>query len=131
MRLFALGTSVAACLTCATAQAGCLKANESDQIAEGRLTSVRITIEAYKLKEQAFILQLAADACLEGPDEFDKVEATRRIHVFSMDDALRRKLRTSVGKTVRVSGDAFGEHTAHHHAPIVMRVSRLEVVPRK
>ena len=87
MRLFALGTSVAACLTCATAQAGCLKANESDQIAEGRLTSVRITIEAYRLKEQAFILQLAADACLEGPDEFDKVEATRRIHVFSMDDA--------------------------------------------
>ena len=61
----------------------------------------------------------------------DKVEATRRIHVFSMDDALRRKLRTSVGKTVRVSGDAFGEHTAHHHAPIVMRVSRLEVVRRK
>jgi hypothetical protein len=131
MRLFALGAGFAACLICATAQAACLKASAPDQIAEGRLSSVRITIEAYKLKEQAFILQLAADACLDGPDEFDKVEATRRIHLFSMDDALRRKLRASVGKTVRVSGDAFGEHTAHHHAPIVMRVSRVEAVPRK
>jgi hypothetical protein len=131
MRLFALGLGVAACLTCTTAQAACLEANAPDQTAEGRLTSVRITIEAYKLKEQAYILRLAADVCLDGSDAFDKVEATRRIHVFAMDDALRRKLRTSIGKTVRVSGDAFGEHTAHHHAPIVMRVSRVEVVPRK
>jgi hypothetical protein len=35
-----------------------------------------------------------------------------------------------VGKTVRLSGDAFGEHTAHHHAPIVMRVSSIEALPR-
>jgi hypothetical protein len=77
MRLFALGLGVAACVTCATAQAACLKASEAYQVAEGRLTPVRITI------------------------------------------------------TVRVSGEPFGEHTAHHHAPIVMRVSRVEVVPRK
>ena len=130
MRLFALSAGVAASwLGLATAQAACLKANEPGQIAEGRLTSVQITIEAYKLKEQAYILRLKSDACLDGSDEFDKVEATRRIHVYATDDALRRKLRAAVGKTVRVSGNAFGEENAHHHAPIVISVSGVEVVP--
>jgi hypothetical protein len=27
---------------------------------------------------------------------------------------------------VRVTGSAFGEHTAHHHAPIVMNVTRID-----
>ena len=132
MRLFALSAGVATvCLVCATAQAECLKPDKPDQVAEGRLTSVQITIEDYKLKEQAYILRLASDACLDETGDFDKVEATRRIHVFAMDDALRRRLRGSVGKMVRVSGSPFGEHTAHHHAPIVMSVSAVEVIRRK
>jgi hypothetical protein len=132
MRVSALSAGfAAACLVCAAAQADCLKANEPGQTAEGRLTSVQISIEAYKLKEQAYILRLKSDACLDGSDEFDKVERTNRIHVYAMDDALRRKLRASVGKTVRVSGTAFGEENAHHHAPIVMNVSGIEALLRK
>jgi hypothetical protein len=131
MRRAALVAGVAACLICSAAQAACLKANAPDQTAEGRLDSVRITIEAYKRKEQAYILRLASDACLDGPDAYDKVERTNRIHVFAMDDVLRRRLRASVGKTLRVHGEPFGEHTAHHHAPIVMRVRRVEAMPRK
>ena len=131
MRLLALSAGIAAsCLAFTTAQADCLKANTPDQTAEGRLTSVVVTTDAYKLKEQAYILRLASDACLDG-DDYDKIERTNRIHVFAMDDALRRKLRASVGKTVLVSGNAFGEHTAHHHAPIVMSVSAIEVIPRR
>ena len=34
--------------------------------AEGKLTSVQFSTEAYKSKEQAYILQLKADACLAG-----------------------------------------------------------------
>ena len=132
MRLSALNAGVAASwLAFTTAQAACLKANEPGQTAEGRLTSVRITTEAYKLKEQAYILRLASDTCLDGSDEYDKVERTNRIHVYATDDVLRRKLRAAVGKMVRVSGNAFGEETAHHHAPIVMSVSRVEVMLRK
>jgi len=132
MRLSALGIGVAAsCLVWTTAQADCLKANTPDQIAEGRLTSVVITIEDYKRKEQAYILRLATDACLDGADDFDKVERTNRIHVYSLDNALRRKLRSAAGKMVRVSGNAYGEENLHHHAPIVMNVTRVEVIPRK
>ena len=132
MRLFAWSAGVAAaCLVCAAAQADFLKANTPNQTVEGRLTSVQIAIPDYKLKEQAYILRLRSDACLDGADRFDKVDHTNRIHVYATDDAMRRKLRAAVGKTVRVSGNAFGEENAHHHAPIVMSVSGVEPIPRK
>jgi hypothetical protein len=65
--------------------------------------------EAYKRKEQAFILRLASDACLEGSGELDKVERTNRIRVFAMEDALRKRLRSLAGQPVnrieRAAGD--------------------------
>jgi len=132
MRLSARCAGIAtAVFAVASAQAACLKADAPDQVAEGRLVSVRISIPDYKLKEQAYILRLASDACLEGSGEFDKIERTRRIHVFATDDALRKRLRSLAGQRVRVTGEPFGEHTAHHHAPIVLRVSRIEVVARR
>jgi len=115
-------------LMAATAQAECLKAQTDNQVVEGKLTSVIISIPDYASKEQAYILQLKADACLEGTDEFDKVDHTKRIHVFSMDDAMRKKLRAAVGKQVRVSGSPFGEENIHHHAPIVMGVTSIETL---
>ena len=113
---------------CAAAQAACLKANTDNQVAEGKLTSVQVSIPDYRLKEQAYILQLKSDACLEGSDDFDKVDHTNRIHVYSADDAMRKKLRAAVGKMVRVSGNAFGEENLHHHAPIVMGITSLETL---
>ena len=129
--LASCGATAAALLAVASAQAACLRSNQPDQIAEGRLTSVRISIPAYKLQQQAIILRLASDACLEGSGEFDNVERTNRIHVFATDDALRKRLRALVGKPVRVTGEPFGEHTAHHHAPIVLRVTRVEPAARR
>jgi hypothetical protein len=123
--------AVGSVFTCAAAQAACLKANTPDQIAEGRLTSVQVVVPDYKLKEQAYILKLKSGACLDGPDDFDKVDRTNRIHVYGTDDALRRKLRTAVGKMVRVTGSPFGEENAHHHAPIVMGVSAVEMLSGK
>jgi hypothetical protein len=111
-------------------QAACLKANADHQVAEGRLTSVTFSVPDYNLKEQAYILKLSAPACLDGED-FDKVENTDRIHVFSMDAAVRKRLRGFVGKLVRVDGSAFGEQTMHHHAPIVMIVTAIEALRKK
>ena len=132
MRLLASCAGTAAALLAgASVQAACLSANQPDQIAEGRLTSVQVSIPDYKLKQQAIILRLASDACLEGSGEFDKVERTNRIHVFAMDDAVRKRLRALAGKPVRVIGEPFGAHTAHHHAPIVMRVTGVEPAERR
>ena len=126
MRFLALCAVVIVSLLHPTAaQAACLKAS-ADQVAEGRLELVRISIPAYRLKEQAFMLQLAAAVCLDGTDDLDKVDPTRRIQVFSTDDGMRKRMRELVGKSVRVRGTPFGEHTIHHHAPIMMQVTAIE-----
>lgn len=132
MRPAVLGvTAVAVGFACATAQAACLKAQTDNQIVEGKLTSVQVSVPDYKLKEQAYILRLKSDACLEGSDDFDKVDRSNRIHVYATDDAMRKKLRAAVGRMVRVNGSPFGEENAHHHAPIVMGVSSIETLPGK
>ena len=129
MRLVAL--ILAFSLPGATAFAECLQANKDDQVAEGRLTSVVVSVPDYALKEQAYILRLVAPACLEGEDEYDRVDKSDRIHVYSTEDKLRKQLRQLVGKNVRVHGSPFGEMTAHHHAPIVMGISSVELLSKK
>ena len=105
--------------------ADCLKANAPSQVAEGRLRLVKISTPAYNRRDDAYILTLRSPACLDGED-FDKVEKTERIHVFSTDAAMLKRLKSFDGKSVRVTGSAFGEHTAHHHAPIVMSLETIE-----
>jgi hypothetical protein len=99
-----------------------MRANVDGQSASGKLISVMISVPDYALKEQAYILELSSPACLDGAD-FDKVDSSTRIHVFSTDNGLRKKLRSLVGKTVRVTGEPFGEENVHHHAPIVMELA--------
>src|SRR5712691_6515046 len=90
------------------ASAACLQANDTDgQLAQGRLISVRITDEAYARTEQAYILQLNEPACLEGAGEYDKIERTDRVHVFSLETPLINRLRRLVGKNVVVHGNPF------------------------
>jgi len=100
------------------------------QSAEGRLQRVRFTDVDYGNRvEIAFILNLGEPACIEGEVESDKIASTLKIHVFSMDRAIDHSLRANIGRRVRVLGWAFGEHTAHHRAPIVMRVTAVEARP--
>jgi hypothetical protein len=113
-------------MNAAAASAECLKAGADNQVTEGKLISARITVEAYRRTQQAYLLQLPTPACLDGPDDIDKVKRSERIHLFATDEKLNRRIRGLVGKTVRVRGVAFGEHTAHHHAPIVMRLEGID-----
>jgi hypothetical protein len=112
------------------AAAECLKAETKGQSAEGRLERVRFTDVDYGNRvEIAFILNLAKPACLDGTDEYNKIDSTLKIHVFSMDKAMQDRLRANIGRQIRVLGSPFGEHTAHHRAPIVMRVTALKALP--
>lgn len=109
----------------AQAEAACLVANHDGQEVKGRLDRVTFTTEAYDLKETAFIISLAKPVCLDGEDEYDKIEKTTRVHVFSSDTKITKKLAASVGKVVDVKGTPFGEENMHHHAPIVLNVSKI------
>jgi hypothetical protein len=122
----------AAAFLCAldAAAAECLKAGVEGQNAKGRLERVTFTdIDYGNQVEVAFILNLAEPACLDSEDEYDKIESTLKIHVFSMDKAIDRRLRASIGRQIRVVGWSFGEHTRHHRAPIVMRVTEVKALP--
>jgi hypothetical protein len=130
-RLFpALFAAAFLCACDAALSAECLKAEAEGQLAEGRLERVRfIDVDYGNQVEVAFILNLAKPACLDGEDEYDKIESTLKIHVFSMDKAIDQHLRASIGRQIRVIGWAFGEHTRHHRAPIVMRVTEVKALP--
>jgi hypothetical protein len=120
--LFASG--VLAWVTADAAQAACLKANAQGQVAEGRLVTGRFK-DAAGRREDAYIVELTVPVCLAGDDENDQVKATRRIHVYPQDDKLGAALRRLVGRTVRITASPFGQHTVHHHAPIVMGVAAV------
>ena len=82
--------------------------------------------DAVDRPETALILTMASPICLSGPEEDDNVEPTRKLHVYGDDTATHKKLQTFVGKGVRLTGEVFAAHTAHHHAPIVMDVKLVE-----
>ena len=92
--------------------AGCAVANADGAVAEGRLI----------VRDDAFILKMPQGLCLEGDDEFDRVEATTELHVFGADDAVQDALRTLAGKDAHLRGRLMGAHTQHHKAPIIMEV---------
>jgi hypothetical protein len=109
-----------------SAEAECLKANKADVPLEGRLMIGRVKNYERKMS-QVFILDLAKPICLDGEGEYDKVDDTRQVHVFSLKEPMLRRLRGLAGKTVRVEGRPFGQVSYHHHhAPIVMEVARVE-----
>ena len=126
-RAAALALCLLGGVSAGAAQAACLKANADGQTAEGKLVTGRFK-DAADRPEVAYILQLAVPACLDGEDETDKVKRTTRIHVYPHDAKLDATMRGLVGKAVRVKGSPFGQHTAHHHAPIVMEIA--EIAPR-
>jgi hypothetical protein len=109
-----------------SADAQCLKADKADVVLEGRLQVGRFRNYERKMAP-AFILHLAKPVCLDGDGDYDKVENTRLVHIYSLDEPMLRRLRRLAGKPVRVEGRPFGQISYHHHhAPIVMDVARID-----
>jgi hypothetical protein len=114
----------------ASASAACLKDNTDGQAVEDKLAVQRAKVAAGR-PERPYILQLAANACLDTQDPDEAVKATRTIHVYPADEKAEPVFKQLVGKTVTVSGNPFVAHTAHHHAPIVMRVDQIQPVLKR
>jgi len=106
------------------AAAQCLEADKPGVQAEGAL-ALRTFRDAARRPETAFILTLPAPVCLAGNDDMDTVKSARTIQVFSTDDAMMQRIQGFVGRRVVVRGTAYGAHTVHHHAPIIMDVSEI------
>ncbi len=119
--------TLALLLLAGAADAACLNAdNQEPQRLEGQLVVHRV--RNYERRwVPTFILRLAKPVCLEGKSEYDQVEDTREVHVFSLEKPMLRRLRQHAGKAVRVEGRPFGQVSYHHHyRPIVMDVARID-----
>jgi len=78
------------------------------------------------VQERTFILMPLAEPCLRGDDFHADGEIVDSIHVYSSDDAVSAELSKNVGRTVRITAaDAFGSHTVHHHAPLVVNAAAV------
>ena len=81
--------------------------------------------------EPTYILRLDDPVCVTGDDDLEPNEKVDRIQVFPEYSAtenkeLSKELRRLVGKRVRVEGKrAFGAHTGHHHAPLLLPISQV------
>jgi hypothetical protein len=101
-----------------------MQSNAGPQSAAGKI-SILEAHDAAERPEKVLILTLAAPVCLDAEDPEEAVAEAKSVHVYSTEDDVHERLQASVGKTIQVWGDPFPAHTSHHHAPIVMDVSKI------
>jgi hypothetical protein len=118
MRRALLTATILALVMVGPARAECMRAEEPDNIAEGRLMA----------RGDAMILELPQPMCLAGAGETDNVEDSAEIHVYADDAGVEETLRSLVGKDVHLRGSLMGAVTQHHKAPIVMRVREADEI---
>jgi hypothetical protein len=78
---------------------------------------VAFETDADGITERAFVLRLGTPAC--GPDGAPVPE----VQIFAPADLV--DLDLLVHDDLRVEGEPFAEHTAHHHRPIVVAVKAV------
>ena len=111
-----------------SASADCLKETSRSESVTGQL-AVATATDADGRPERPYILSLAEPVCLTASEPDLNVPDTRQIHIYSSMPDVRAAIARLVGRRVRVTGQPFSAHTAHHHAPIVMDVDRIELAP--
>jgi hypothetical protein len=83
--------------------------------------------------EPSYILKLQKPICIVGGEFIEPDKLIDRVQIFpgyeSKDNkTLFRELRRSVGKVVVVQGSSpFGAHTGHHHAPLLLPITKITI----
>jgi len=81
--------------------------------------------------EPTYILTLTEPICASGDEFVDPRDTFSQVQIFPESSgkavpALARDLRRWVGKRVVVEGASpFGAHTGHHHAPLLLPITRI------
>ncbi len=115
------------------AEAECLEIRDADarlgfagRLGEGRFPSPAVF--APPEGEHAFILRLDRPICVDDGGQFaDPAERFDRIHLWGSPPVMAA-LRQAQGQYVQLFGRAYGAHTGHHHAPLVMEVDDVIVI---
>ena len=78
-------------------------------------------------EEKALILKLPKRICADDGEFIDGSTSFDRVQVSSGVLGVLSALNAAVGRRVTVRGKAFGAHTGHHHAPLVLFADKVIV----
>ena len=78
--------------------------------------------------ETGYYLVLRSGICTVASSYSPEAEAKKNIRLIQivLDKDGYTKLRPDLGRTVRLRGQLFAEHTGHHHAPLLLRFEGAE-----
>ena len=137
----ALALYFSTCAAALSAQAACIDLKRTSSFSfEGTLSySIFAGPPNYEdvrkgdAPEATYLLKLDASICATGDDFLKPEQRFDRIQVYPADSGvagrfLSRDLRRLVGKRVMVEGNsAFGAHTGHHHAPLLLPITNIAI----
>jgi hypothetical protein len=78
-------------------------------------------------EERSFILHLQRPSCADDGEFIDASTSFHRVQVSASAKGMLTRLKRAVGHTVTITGKAFGAHTGHHHAPLVLLADHVTV----
>src|SRR6266699_5541347 len=125
----------------ASANAACIDLKKTDTLSFEGTLNYRIfpgppnyeDVRKGDTPEPTYILKLDAPSCATGDEFLNPSERFDKIQVYPADSGvigrfLSRDLRRFVGKRVVVEGNsAFGAHTGHHHAPLMLPITKIAI----
>jgi hypothetical protein len=127
-RLLFAGATFVACLAASggvtVAAPLCMAGGVKGAGAQGEVSAQTFTLAGGK-KETVYLLRLPLPICLSGSDKKDQVAEAGTIQLESSDAEVRKTIEEHVGKELLVMGRPFGARGPHHHAPVVMEVTKI------
>lgn len=83
--------------------------------------------------ETYWLLDLTTAACVDedkAEPDLNPAQAGVRQIQFVLQPQQYTQYKTLVGKKIVATGTLFGEHTGHHHTPVLLKVRSLEETSR-
>ena len=128
-------------LVLTSANAACLNLKQSSNLSFEGILSYHIfagppnyaDVRKGDTPEPTYILKFDTPICATGDEFLNPSERFDKIQIYPADSAvigrfLSRDLRRFVGKRVVVEGNsAFGAHTGHHHAPLMLPITKIAI----
>lgn len=78
-------------------------------------------------EERALILKLPVPLCATDGEFIEAGTTFDQLHLSASAAAILKALNLAVGRSVTVRGKAFGAHTGHHRAPLVLIVEEVGI----
>ena len=89
----------------------------------GTLSKASFESDAYKRREQVYVLNLVTPIDVAGDDLGDPVKNVKRVQVAFFSDTV--KPENFLNKELRVTGSLFHAHTAHHFTDVLIQIKEI------